>query len=259
MRTNWVRERLRSGRAAIGCFLGLGSPNVAELMAHAGFDWLVIETEHNGLDSAEIEHMLMAMNGTDAIPIVRLPSANPIFIQRALDIGGMGVIVPMVRTAEEARAIVRATRYPPQGTRSFGPLRASNYSFDNADYLNRANDNMLVALILETKEAADDLEAIMSVEEIDAIYLGTYDLCLSLGLNPLFQPYPEIDAIIERALALGPKHGVAIGHGANTPEGLHQLQAQGFTMLGYGPDYNLLAKAAREGLAAFEREPVARS
>ena len=90
MRTNWVREKIRSGQPTIGCFMGLGSPNLAELLAHAGYDWLVIETEHNALDSAQIEHMLMAMNGTETIPIVRIPSANPVFIQRALDIGGMG-------------------------------------------------------------------------------------------------------------------------------------------------------------------------
>ena len=82
MKTNRVREKMRAGQPTIGCFLGLGSPNVAELLAHAGFDWLVIETEHNGLDSAEIQHMLMAISGTDTIPLVRIPSSNPVFIQR---------------------------------------------------------------------------------------------------------------------------------------------------------------------------------
>ena len=131
MKTNFVREKLRAGQPAIGSFLGLQSPNVAELMAHAGYDWLVIETEHNALDSAEIEHMLMAISGTDVVPIVRIPSSNPVFIQRALDMGGMGIVVPMVKTAEEAQVIVSATRYPPEGTRGFGPLRASHYTFDN--------------------------------------------------------------------------------------------------------------------------------
>src|SRR3954447_12039584 len=99
MRANWVREKLGAGQPTIGCFLGLGSPNVAELMAHAGFDWLVIETEHNGLDSAEIQHMLMAINATSTVPIVRIPSANPVYIQRALDLGALGILVPLVRTA----------------------------------------------------------------------------------------------------------------------------------------------------------------
>jgi 2-keto-3-deoxy-L-rhamnonate aldolase RhmA len=252
VRTNWVREKLKAGQATLGCFLGLGSPNVAELLACAGFDWLVVETEHNGLDSAEIEHMLMAMNGTQTIPLVRVPSANPVYIQRALDMGAMGIVVPMLKTAAEAQAVVRATRYPPHGTRSFGPLRATRYSFDNEDYLNRANDNLLVVLILETKEAAENLEAIAAVPGVDGLFLGPFDLCLSLGLNPMKMPFPEVEQVTQRALEVGRKSGVAVGTTAGTPEQLWQLQAQGFTLLGYGPDYRLLAEAARAGLAAFK-------
>ena len=121
----------------LGCFMGLGSPTLAEMLAHAGFDYLVVETEHNALDTAEIQQMLMAMNGTDTIPFVRLPSASPVFIQRALDIGAMGIVVPLVKTAAEAEAIVHATRYPPVGSRAFGGLRASHYTFDNQDYFYR--------------------------------------------------------------------------------------------------------------------------
>jgi len=253
MRDNWVRNKLRAGEPTLGCFLGLGSPNVAELLAHAGFNWLVVETEHNGLDSAEIQHMLMAINGTEAVPLVRIPSANPVYIQRALDIGAMGIVVPMVRTAEEARAIVAATRYPPQGTRSFGPLRASHYTFDNADYLARANDHMLVMLIVETKEAVENLEAIAAVPGIDALFLGPFDLCLSLGLNPMLQPFPEVEAVIKRMLAVGMELGVAAGMGVTTPDQLCQRLSQGFTMLAYGSDYTILACGARVGLDAFGR------
>lgn len=235
----------------LGTFVGLGSPNVAELLAHAGFDWLVIETEHNGLDAAEIEHMLMAMNGADAIPIIRIPAANHFFIQRALDMGGLGILVPMVRSAEEAEAIVRAARYPPAGTRSFGPLRASRYSFDNADYFARANENILVILILETKEAVADLEAILAVPGVDGIYLGPFDLCLSLGLDPMQQPFAEVETIVERALALCKEKGVAFGIGCRTPHELANRYAQGCTLLGYGTDYSLLANAARTGVEAF--------
>lgn len=253
MRTNWVRGKIRSGQPTIGCFMGLGSPNLAELLAHAGYDWLVIETEHNALDTAQIEHMLMAINGTETIPIVRIPSANPVFIQRALDIGGMGILVPMVKTADEAQAIVDATRYPPQGKRGWGPLRASQYTVDNEDYFNRANDNTLVFLLIETKEAVENLEAIGAVPGVDVLYIGMWDLCLSMGLNPLHMPHPETDAVIERALEVGRTGDVAIGFGESTPEGLKQRQAQGFTVLGYGPDYYLLLQAARAGLEAFKR------
>ena len=253
MKTNHAREKLLAGKPTIGCFLGLGSPGVAELLASAGFDWLVIETEHNGLDSAEIEHMIMAIDGTDTVPIVRVPSSNHIFIQRALDMGAMGVLVPMVRSADEARAVVSATRYPPEGTRSWGPLRASRYTFDTDDYLEHANENILVALILETNEALADLEAIASVPGIDVITIGPWDMSLAMGLDPRKLPLPEIDSVLERALDVASRTGVSIGSGTSTPEGLKAEQAKGVTFLNYGPDYAMLAEAARAGLAAFDR------
>src|SRR5438105_9884354 len=153
MKTNAVLGKLRRREATLGCFIGLGSANVVELLGHAGLDWLTIETEHNGLDAAEVEHLLRAADNTEAVPIVRVPSADHVYIQRALDTGAQGVMVPLVRSAAEAERIVRTTRYPPDGTRSFGPLRASHYGMDNAAYLAHANANMLVALIIETREA----------------------------------------------------------------------------------------------------------
>jgi len=251
VKTNWVRERLNAGQPSVGCFVGLGSPNAAELLAHAGFEWLVIETEHSALDSAEIEHMLMAVNGTETIPIVRLPSANPVYIQRSLDFGAMGIMVPMVKTAEEARAVVQATRYPPAGTRGYNPLRAAHYSFDSQDYFYQANDNLLVTLILETKEAVENLEAIASVPGVDVLFLGPFDLCLSLGLDPMKQPHPQIEKVIDQMVSIGKKTGVAMGIHAFNPDQLRQRQSQGFTMISYSTDYVMLAEAARTGLAAF--------
>ena len=253
MRSNTVREKVRSGHNTFGCFMGMGSPTIAELLAHAGCEWLVVEMEHNGLDMAEVEHMLMAMNGTDTIPMVRIPSADPVFIQRTLDIGALGIAVPMVRTAAEAEAIVRASRYPPQGTRSFGPLRASQYTIDYEDYFDQANDNVLITLILETVEAVENLEAIANVPGIDVLYIGSFDLCLSMGLNPFDMPLPEIDAVIERALAVARSCDVAAGIGSGSPEELRQRAAQGFTFLGYGPDYQLLLGSLRPGVEAFRQ------
>lgn len=251
MKLNRVRSKLAKGEATIGSFLGLGSPNVAELFATAGFDWLVIETEHNGLDSAEIQTMLMAMNAGEVIPLVRLPNSSAVYIQRALDMGAMGVVVPMIRSADEAKAVVRATRYPPEGSRSFGPLRATRYSLDNASYLKDANQNMLVVLIIETKEGIEDLEQICQVPGVDALWIGRFDLCLSYGLNPLDMPHRQIDEIIERVLAIGAKSGVAIGENAFTPEAVKTRLDQGYRMIGFGPDYNLLSTVVAKGLTTF--------
>jgi len=253
MRDNFVRNKVLKGEPTIGCFIGLGSPNVAEMMSYSGFDWLVIETEHNGLDSAEVQEMLMAMNGTDTIPIVRLPSMAPVFIQRAIDMGAMGIVVPMVRTADEARAVVRATRYPPTGTRGFGPLRASHYTYDNNDYFTRANDHILVVFILETKEAIENLEAIASVPGVDVLFVGPADLSISLGRDPLAPPSAELEAAISRALEVGRKKGVAIGYSAQSPEGLKRIIDQGFTWIQYGPDYFLLRDAIGNGIQAFRK------
>ena len=253
MRSNTVRQKVRSGENSFGCFMGMGSPTIGELLAHAGCEWLMVEMEHNGLDMAEVEQMLMAMNGTGTIPMVRIPSADPVFIQRTLDVGSLGIAVPMVRTAAEAEAIVRATRYPPQGTRSFGPLRASQYTIDYEDYFDQANDNVLILLILETVEAVENLEEIANVPGIDVLYIGSFDLCLSLGLNPFDMPLPEVDAVIERTLAISRTYDVAAGIGSGSPEELRRRAAQGFTFLGYGPDYQLLLGSLRPGVEAFRQ------
>jgi 2-keto-3-deoxy-L-rhamnonate aldolase RhmA len=254
MRANLTRKKLKAGQSTLGCFLGLGSPNVAELLSHAGFDWLVIETEHSALDTSQVEHMLMAIKGTEAVPLVRLPCGDPVFIQRAVDIGAMGIVIPMVRSANEAKAIVRATRYPPEGTRGFGPLRAANYMFDSSDYFYRANENLLVVLIVETREATENLEAIAAVSGVDALYLGPFDLCLSLGLDPMKQPHVEVERIIERMLEIGKESNVAIGIHAMNPDQLLRRQSQGFRMISYSTDYMMLADAAKAGLAAFKRD-----
>lgn len=251
MQANKVRQKIRNGQNAFGCFMGMGSTTVAELLGHAGCEWLVVEMEHNGIDMAEVEQMLMAMNGTDTVPMVRIPSADPVFIQRSLDIGGLGIAVPMVKTAEEAEAIVRASRYPPHGTRSFGPLRASNYTIDYEGYFEQANDNILILLILETAEAVENLEEIANVPGIDVLYIGAFDLCLSLGLNPFDMPLPEIDEVIEHARGVAARCDVALGIGSGSPEELRLRAEQGFTFLGYGPDYQLLLGTLRPGVEAF--------
>jgi 4-hydroxy-2-oxoheptanedioate aldolase len=251
MRNNTVREKLHAGQAVIGLQMGLGSPAVAEMMGYVGFDWLVIETEHNAIDFSGVEHMLMAMNSTDVVPLVRTPSGDPTIILRALDSGAMGLLVPMLRTAEEAAAVVAATRYPPHGIRGFGPLRASQYTMDYPDYLARANDNILVSFILETKEALENLEEIMAVPGVDALYFGLFDLCISMGLNPMEMPFPEIEDAMARAVELSRKTGVAVGVGVGSPEDLQKRLDQGMRFITYGTDYILLQGAAKTGIDAF--------
>jgi 2-keto-3-deoxy-L-rhamnonate aldolase RhmA len=254
MAANPVREKWKAGKPTIGCFLGLGSPHVAGLMAHAGYDWLVIETEHNAMDMAQVEQMLTAIQGTETVPLVRVPPGDKVFIQRALDIGARGVVVPLIKTPEDAAAVIEATRYPPQGVRGFGPLRASHYNFDMAEYFETANEDVIVVFIIETKEAVENLEAIAAIPGVDGFFMGQCDLCLSLGLHPLkYNEYPEVAAIIEKTLHVGQRNRIATGMNAFSPPDLMKLRDEGHTMLAYGPDYVLLSHAARAGIDLFRK------
>lgn len=248
MNENVVKEKLLAGETSVGCFLGLGSPMVAELMAYAGFDWLMIETEHNAVDWADVQQIMMATNATNVVPMVRLPSGDPAHVQRALDIGAMGVMVPMIRTVEDARRVVAATRYPPHGRRGFGGLRASSYTFRNSEYFQNANDQILVVLIIETKEAVENIDAIASEPGVDVLMLGTFDLYLSLGLDPFQQPLPEGEQAVQRVLEAGQRHGRAVGGAYGSAADLRQRREQGFRMLAF-TDYTLLANATKGALS----------
>ena len=254
MKTHQIRQKLRAGEPTMGCFMGLGSAAVAEVLGHAGFEWLVIETEHNALDAAEVQELVTAVEGTGAVPFVRVPSLDRVAIQRALDIGALGIVVPLVRTAEEAAAIVSATRFPPDGTRSFGPLRAGRYGFDNEDYFRRANDQIVVILILETREAFEGIREIAAVPGIDALYVGPFDLALSFGLDPMGAQSEELESLIRDAQRICSGCGATLGVPVRTVAELLRRRAEGFKLFGFGPDYLLLADAARAGVAAFENE-----
>jgi 2-keto-3-deoxy-L-rhamnonate aldolase RhmA len=247
-----VREKLRGGEPTMGCFMSLGSPAVAELLGHSGFEWLVIETEHSGLDGAQVEELVRAVETTGAVPFVRVPSSDRVAIQRALDIGARGIVVPLVRTVEEAAAVVAATRFPPEGTRSFGPLRAARYGMDNKAYLEQANEQIVVILILETREAVESLAEIAAVPGIDGLYVGPFDLSLALGLDPLLADSPKLEAVIDEAHRVCRDAGVALGVPVRTPGEVARRLGEGFGLLGLGPDYLLLADAASSGLQAFE-------
>lgn len=186
----------------------------------------------------------MAIGNTEAVPMVRLPSADAVGIQRALDIGARGIMVPMIRTADEAMRVVAATRYPPLGSRGFGGLRAGGYTFQNQEYFASANETSLVVLIIETKEAVENIEAIARVPGVDVLMIGTFDLYLSLGLDPFQQPLSEGEQAIERILEAARKYNRAVGGAYGSAADLAKRQQQGFRMLAF-TDYTLLANAAK--------------
>ena len=214
MRENRLRTMWRNDQAAVNGWLAIPNSFSAEVMAHQGWDTLTIDLQHGVIDFAAMVPMLQAISTTPTVPIVRVPWLEPGILMKSLDAGAYGVICPMVNTREDAQKLVAWTSYAPRGTRSFGPIRALLYG--GADYPTHANETVVRFAMIETAQALDNLDAILSVEGLDAIYIGPSDLSLALGCRPVFDdvdpPVAQaIDHILERATAHGLKAGVHNG------------------------------------------------
>jgi 4-hydroxy-2-oxoheptanedioate aldolase len=192
--------------------------------------------------------MLQAISTTDTVPVVRVPWLDPAALMKALDAGAYGLICPMINTREEAQRLVAYTHYAPRGTRSFGPVRALLYG--GADYPQQANDTIVTFAMIETAQALDNLDDILSVEGLDAVYIGPSDLSLALGCRPVFDdvdpPVAQaIDHILERAKA----HGLVAGIHNGTAEGALARVAKGFQFVTVSSDARLIAAGAQQVLA----------
>lgn len=200
---NSLKEKLKNGKIVTGTFVELGHPDVTECLSRLGFDWLLLDAEHGPLSFETMQVMMQAMNGTSCIPIVRPQWNDLVIIKRVLDLGAYGVLIPWVNSKEEAEKAVRACRYPPEGIRGFGPRRAGMF---DPQYFDTANKELLVAVQIETEQALKNLDDILSVEGIDACYIGPYDLSCSLGFGiPPKWDEPRYSAAFDRVLEAAEK------------------------------------------------------
>jgi 4-hydroxy-2-oxoheptanedioate aldolase len=244
MRPNRLRTLWQSGTAAVNGWLAIPNGFSAETMAHQGWDSLTIDLQHGIVDYQAMVGMLQAVSTTDTVPLVRVPWLEPGILMKALDAGAYGVICPMVNTREEAQRLVAYTHYAPRGTRSYGPTRAVLYG--GADYAQHANDTIVAFAMIETAQALDNLDDILSVEGLDAIYIGPSDLSLALGCKPQFDQVDDkvaqaIDHILERSRA----HGVIAGiHNGSAETALARI-AKGFRFVTVASDARLMAAAAQ--------------
>ena len=248
MRENRLRALWRDDKAAVNGWLAIPNSFSAEVMAHQGWDTLTIDLQHGVIDYASMVTMLQAISSTPTVPVVRVPWLEPGIIMKSLDAGAYGLICPMVNTREDAQKFVAWTHYAPKGTRSFGPVRALLYG--GADYPQHANDTVVRFAMIETAQALDNLDAIMSVEGLDAVYIGPSDLSLALGCRPVFDdvdpPVAQaIDHILERATAHGLKAGV---HNGVADGALARIQ-KGFRFVTVSSDARLIAAGSQQVLA----------
>jgi 4-hydroxy-2-oxoheptanedioate aldolase len=183
MRENKLRRIWKSGGVAVNGWLAIPNSFSAETMAHQGWDSLTVDMQHGVVDYQAMVTMLQAISTTDTVPVVRVPWLEPGILMKSLDAGAYGLICPMVNSREDAERLVAWTHYAPRGTRSFGPVRASLYG--GADYAALANETIVTFAMIETAAALDRIDDILSVEGLDAIYIGPSDLSLSLGCTPV--------------------------------------------------------------------------
>jgi len=249
-RTLAFKKKLRGGGVAIGAWLSLNDPAAAEIMGSSGFDYLIIDTEHGAWDLQPLQTSIMALNGTDTVPIVRVPWNDHVRIKQLLDLGVEGILAPMVRTVEECRALVDACRYPPVGRRGFGPRRASNYYRDIKAYETRANEAIFVMPQIEDIATIDILDEFLAVPGIDAVAIGPNDMSGTAGL---FRDasHPRIKAAIDTIAAKASARGIPVCLGINTPpEQQRDWVRKGVRLLLVTSDIELLAGGAKARLNA---------
>jgi len=244
------RDRLAAApRPLAGCWICSGSPLVAEIMAGSGLDWVLIDMEHGPNTLETVVTQLQAVAGTPATPVVRVPIGDVVTIKQVLDLGAQNLLVPMVSSAAEARAVVEAVRYPPRGRRGVGSALARSARWNRVDdYLTNADDYVSVFVQIETADAVDAAAEIAAVDGIDGVFVGPSDLAASLGLLGQ-QTHPDVPAAVLRAFAAVKDAGKPVGVNAFDPAVAQSYLDAGADFVLVGADVALLARGS-EALAA---------
>jgi 4-hydroxy-2-oxoheptanedioate aldolase len=253
---NGFKQALARGEPQIGLWLALANPYAAEVVAGAGFDWLTIDGEHVPNTLPTILATLQVLAAYPVHAVVRVPDGNPTFLKQVLELGATTVLVPTVESAEQARELVRAVRYPPQGFRGVGASLARSSRWGRfGDYLARANDSVCLLVQIETRDGAANAAAIAAVDGVDGILIGPSDLAASMGL--LGQPtHAEVRALVERTIPAIVACGRAAGIYCADEALARQYLAAGASFVALGADASILA-AASSALAARFRAAIA--
>ena len=248
----WIRERALRGELLAGTFLNLGSSLTAEIAGRAGLDWVVIDLEHGAGDRQNLLLQLQALEGTPTVPLVRVPWNDLVWFKRVLDLGASGVMVPWVNSAEEARRAVAARRFPPQGTRGVASSnRASAFGADFDAYFHSANDQLLLAAQIETRQALESVEDIAAVDGVDVLFVGPLDLSVSLGV-PRQLAHPDMRAAKARVVDACRRAGKAAGILVARDEEIQEIVDSGFSFVGLSSDGAVVLQGMNRIVAAFQ-------
>ena len=250
---NHLRTMLNEGKTMVGAIVTMPSPQVMQVMARAGLDWLLIDMEHGPIDLATAHSMILATSGTTAAPMARIAANVPWLAKPLIDAGAVGIAVPMVGSKAEAEAAGRALRYPPAGDRMWGPFYAPmRWGMPMRDYMLAADDALLSIITIEHADAVERIDEIAEAQGVDIAVIGPGDLATSFGHHGQID-HPEVQAAmrqIERGILASP---IALGGVAFSPEQANQMIATGYRLIALGFDWSLLHKGVAAALDGIRR------
>ena len=254
MRKNRLKEIFKSGKSAVNGWLQIPNSFTAELMANQNWDSLTLDMQHGVIDYPNAVGMLQAISTTKVVPMARVNWNEPGQIMKILDAGAYGIICPMVSNKKEAENFVNACMYPPNGYRSYGPIRGLVYG--GSDYADESNNEILKFAMIETKESLDNLDEIMKTPGLDGIYIGPADLSLAIGQKPSFDK-PEGDPVydvIMKILEHAKKNNIVAGIQNGKPEYAEKMINKGFQLVTIGSDQRYMTAAAKEALSKLKKD-----
>jgi 2-keto-3-deoxy-L-rhamnonate aldolase RhmA len=245
------RNRLNDGDLLLGTILTLPSPEIAELLSQAGFDWLFVDMEHTSLDVKDVQRILQAV-GREFPCLVRIPVMDEAWIKKVLEAGPAGILVPHVNTPEDAKKILRWSKYPPEGTRSAGISRAQDYGLNLQDYMANANQTLVVLPQVEHIEAVKNLESFVKIPGLSALFVGPYDLSGSIGkLGNVSDP--EVRGLIQDVHAICFKAGVATGIFGVDADAVKPYIDIGYSLIAVGTDTSYLTNSVQDTLRSLRK------
>jgi 2-keto-3-deoxy-L-rhamnonate aldolase RhmA len=253
---NRLRQALLDRELTLGAWMQIGHPACAEILARAGFDWVCVDLEHGAIGLETMANIFRTLDGFDCVPVARVPVNDATWIHRTLDAGARGLIVPMVKTADQAKAAIREAKYPPAGVRGFGYSRANSHGADFAAYIASANDEIAMILQIEHRTAIENLDAIVRCDGVDGLFIGPLDLSGSMGITGQMD-HPSMVSALETYRATCERAGRAAGMHIVRPteDNVRQAIQDGYTLLALGLDNVFLDEGARASLRAAGRRP----
>lgn len=249
-----LKQKLKNNQLTLGSWITIGHPAVIEIMASAGFEWLVIDMEHTSIDLSTAHNLIATIQANNMKALVRVSKNEEVIIKRILDMGADGIVVPMIKTREEALEAIDYAKYPPIGKRGVGLFRAQQYGLGFEAYKKWVNDELVIIAQIEHYEAVENIKDIITTEGIDGVIIGPYDLSGSMGYPGEYER-EDVKSAIEKVLQVCKEHHFPSGFHVieSNPSKLNERIAQGCTFLAYSLDFFFLGDSARDGMKKVKK------